>query len=250
MESSVTQGENAERPLYNRMMKSIDPGHTWGNRMRMLKLPLILTDTRLYACAIAQFYQLTKTLEGRLRECKNDALVARVATLGLNVTPGYEADLAQLLGPQWSKNMEHVLTPATTAYCAIIEQAKPVELTAASFILYGALVIGGGKMTQKKVKRVFPSCEHMLFDVAEDMVKARRDFKALFTDIGKEFPEHADELAQQAARFMALNNTVVLSIRCIPFWWWRAATIMSSTAVAIGVALALRRHRSGKVLGM
>ena len=40
----------------------------------------------------------------------------------------------------------------------------------ASFILYGALVIGGGKQTQAKVKRVFPNCEHVLFDVAEVVV--------------------------------------------------------------------------------
>jgi hypothetical protein len=38
---------------------------------------------------------------------------------------------------------------------------------AASFILYGALVIGGGKQTQSKVRKVFPKYDHVLFDVAE-----------------------------------------------------------------------------------
>ncbi len=52
-------------------------------------------------------------------------------------------------------------------------ETGPVELVAASFILYGALVIGGGRATQKKVKKVFSSCSHRLFDVAEDM-KAKR----------------------------------------------------------------------------
>lgn len=218
-------------------MKAIRIGHDRGDKMRMLKLPLILTDSRLYAGAIAQFYALTKTLEEALRRRKDDPMVARVLSLGYSITSGYEADLKELLGPEWQVLVDRARTPATTAYVTILENASSVELVAASFILYGALVIGGGKSTQKKVKRVFPKCEHTLFDVAEDMVKARRAFKVLFNDLEVDYPDQAEALVQQSARFMALNNSVVLSVRCLPFWWWQFVAVTASIGM---VALALR----------
>merc|ERR1719506_948126 len=141
--------------------------------MRMLKLPIILTDARLYAGAISQFYLLTNTLEDSLRSTPaDDPLVARVLSLGYSLAPGYEADLEELLGQEWRQIAERSCTSATAMYCSILEKASSIELVAASFILYGALIIGGGKSTQKKVKRVFPKCEHKLFDVAENMPKA------------------------------------------------------------------------------
>lgn len=228
---------------FGRMMKAIHSDHEWGNKVRMLKLPLILTDTRLYACAIAQFYVLTRALEDGLRRSKDDRLVAQVMTLGYSLTPGYEADLKELLGTEWSTRVDRAITPATKAYCSILQSARPLELVSASFILYGALVIGGGKSTQKKVKRVFPACEHVLFDVADDMPKAKKDFKALFNDLGIEFPQHSDELVQQAARFMALNNSVVLSARCLPFWWWRCVAVSAS----VGVLLVAMRWKNGRI---
>ena len=83
-----------------------------------------------------------------------------------------------------------------------------------------------------QVRKVLPACEHRLYDVHDDMSAARRDFKAAFTQIGKEWPEHFATLEGEAARFMALNNTVVLSIRC----WGRVATAW--TLALAGAALA------------
>ena len=51
-------------PLYGRMMRAISSGHTFGNRVRMLKLPLIFAEERLYAGAITQFFWLS---EARVR---------------------------------------------------------------------------------------------------------------------------------------------------------------------------------------
>lgn len=226
--------------LYGDMMRSIDGGHTWGNWLRMLKLPLILTDTQLYAGAIAQFYQLSRTLEEALERHHSDAMIARVLALGLRVTPGYEADLQQLFGRDtWRETCARKSTTATKTYCNVLQNADPVELVAASFILYGALVVGGGKSTQRKVKKVFPACDHALFDVAEDMPKARRDFRELFATIGVDFPDRKDALTTQASRFMMLNNTVVSSVRCLPFWWWQAA---AAAAAVTALAMAIKRR--------
>mmetsp|Transcript_56543 Transcript_56543/g.112439 ORF Transcript_56543/g.112439 Transcript_56543/m.112439 type:complete len:262 (-) Transcript_56543:47-832(-) len=236
--------DNKQEPmaLYDRMMKAIHVGHAWGNKIRMLKLPLILTDTRLYAGAIAQFFELTRTLESRLLDSKEPLLVRVREGLSINATAGYEADLQELFGASWREEVARVRTAATTAYCKQLTEASIVELAAAAFILYGALVVGGGKATQKKVKKVFPSCEHKLFDVAEDMPKARREFKALFTALGKEWPEHADELTRQAARFMALNNTVVLSVRCLPHWWWRVTATVATAGLAVVAARMIKKQ--------
>lgn len=237
------KASDTDPKLYGRMMKAIRSGHDRGDKLRMLKLPLILTDTQLYAGAIGQFYMLTKTLEDSLCRCKDDPLVSRVLSLGYNVTPGYEADLKDLLGPEWSLIVKQRCTSATAAYCSILQSASPLELVAASFILYGALVIGGGKSTQKKVKRVFPRSEHILFDVADDMPKARREFKSLFNDLEAEYPDQAEDLVQQAARFMALNNSVVLSARCLPFWWWRVVAVSAGVG-ALMLALRLKSTRA------
>ena len=207
--------------------------------MRMLKLPLIFTEQKLYAGAIAQFYWLSDALEAQLRQHADHPMVAKVAELGLCVTPGYASDLKELYGEGWREVALAARTPATASYVAVLEAADPVSLVAAAFILYGALVVGGGKATQAKVRRVLPGCEHRLFDVAEDMAAARRQFKACFTGIGKQWPEHFETLEREAAAYMARNNAVVVSVRC----WGKAASAAAALAgVVLAVALYARQR--------
>ena len=153
-QEAVPWGHRGGPPLYGRMMKSISSGHDRANRMRMLKLPLIFTEAKLYAGAIAQFYWLSDALEAQLRRHAEHPMVATVAALGLCVTPGYAADLKQLYGEEWLEIAAAARTPATASYVAELEAADPVSLVAAAFILYGALVVGGGKATQAKVRSV------------------------------------------------------------------------------------------------
>mmetsp|Transcript_5416 Transcript_5416/g.10647 ORF Transcript_5416/g.10647 Transcript_5416/m.10647 type:complete len:252 (-) Transcript_5416:108-863(-) len=228
----VPTGHQGGPPLYGRMMKAIQTGHTFGNRVRMLKLPLIFLEERLYAGAIAQFYFLSAALEAQLDRHSKHPLAAKVLGLGLRVTPGYEADLRELYGQNWQELALRARSAATSAYVGIIEKADVVSLVAAAFILYGALVVGGGKATQAKVRKVIPRCEHSLFDVAEDMQNARQHFKNTFTAIGKEWPEHFATLEAEAARFMELNNCVVMSVRC----WGMTATAITAGVAALGVS--------------
>ena len=158
---AVPVGHRDGPPLYGRMMKSIASGHDRANRMRMLKLPLIFTEAKLYAGAIAQFYWLSDALEAQLRRHADHAMVVKVAELGLCVTPGYASDLKELYGEGWREVAAAARTPATASYVAVLEAAEPVSLVAAAFILYGALVVGGGKATQAKVRRVLPGCAHL-----------------------------------------------------------------------------------------
>lgn len=233
-----------EKGLYGRMMKSIRTSHSIGNTVRMIKLPLIFTDARLYGGAIANFYWLTATLERCLEQAaakEPHGLVSEFRALlpPLSATAGYEADLADLFGAKWQQEATKARTAATAAYCAILETATQEELVGAAFILYGALVVGGGKATQRKVRKIFPACQHKLFDLSDDIVELRRRFKESFSQLGKSHPDLEDALVNQAARFMALNNTVVLSIRCLPSWWWPAV----SASVALGTALVISLRR-------
>ena len=232
-DADVPVGHRGGPPLYGRMMAAIRRGHSVGNTIRMLKLPLIFCEERLYADAIAQFFALSAALETALERHATDPMVAKVRELGLRVTPGYESDLAELYSrdgcTDWRQRANDSLTTATRRYVQIVETSSPVELVSAAFILYGALVVGGGKATQVKVSKIFPNCKHALFDVAEDIKDARRRFKACFTEIGKSWPEHFGELEADAARFMGLNNTVVLSIRCV-------GRRVGSVARGVGVA--------------
>ena len=233
-------GHRGGPPLYGRMLKAIRSGHTWGNNVRLLKLPLLLLEDRLYAGAIAQFYWLTEALESALERLKDEPMVAKVLALGLTpLAPGYAADLRQIYGEKWREEAAAVRTRATDNYVAILNSTtEAVPIVAASFILYGALVVGGGKSTQLKVRKVLPSCEHVLFDVAPDMKEARSKFKSTFTAVGKEWPEEFERLASEAARFMDLNNTVVWSVNC----WGRRATLWTlGAAGAVGAVLAAAR---------
>ena len=244
MSTTQSQKSEAQRPLYARLMQAIDVQHTWGNRVGFVKLPLIMLDIKLYGGAIAQFYILTEALESELARHADHKLVAHVRrAIDLkDLAPGYAADLRQIFGDgAWPAP-----TAATDEYVAALRNADPVELVAALFILYGALVVGGGKQTQRKVKRLLPDCDHVLFDVSEDMRAARRRFKNAFTSIGKDHagvaavaPECADDLVRHARAYMRRNNAVVLSVRVTPGWFWPAVAV---GAAAVAVAVARRRR--------
>lgn len=136
-------------------------------------------------------------------------------------------------------------TPPTEEYLVKLRKATDIELCSALFILYGALVIGGGKTTQKKVKKMLRSCDHILFDISDNMLHARKRFKDTFRLIGEKYPQHFEEFVANAGKFMSRNNRVVLSVRCLPFWWTHAAGVL--VIVAIGVGLASNRQTSDRI---
>lgn len=232
MSSTTGAGENPP-PLYSRMMRAIRTQHSVGNSLRMLKLPLVMTEEALYASAISQFFILTRTLEEEIERKQDEPMVARVRGLGLECTGGYASDLQELSGDGWLERAERSETEATKRYRDVLREADATDLTAAAFILYGALVVGGGRSTQKKVRKWIPNCSHSLYDVANDMKGLRSDFQRTFTAIGEEFPAEYAKLETSAARFMSLNNKVILSIRVWGFWCNAAAVAGLAITAAI-----------------
>ena len=103
----------------------------------MLKLPFILLDRSggMYAGAIAQFYFLTAHLEDALALQASHPWVEKLLALKMERRGGYEADLRQLLGPDWRGVAESLKTSATKNYCDTLDAASPESLVAAGFIL-------------------------------------------------------------------------------------------------------------------
>jgi heme oxygenase len=119
--------------LFGKMMLAIRTSHSFGNRVRMIKLPLILTDAQLYGGAIANFYWLTRALERALEApaAKEHPILDNVRGLQMQITGAYESDLKQLFGEkEWEDCAMRARTPATDAYVAVIESADPVRLVA------------------------------------------------------------------------------------------------------------------------
>lgn len=69
---------------------------------------------------------------------------------------------------EWVAKAEAARTSATAAYVAELQTAVPVSLVAAAFIIYGALVVGGGKQTQLKARRQPPSRLARTLDASAD----------------------------------------------------------------------------------
>jgi len=210
------------------MMKNIHSRHERGNSVGFLKLPLIFTDPKLWAGAIGQFYVLTKTLEdiegGEMLQFVRRSLSHKP------LAQGYASDLQQLLGTGWeSEVMATMQTDATREYVEKMKRADDCSLCSAVFILYGALMIGGGKATQRKVKKIpaLRHCDHVLFDV-EMSAKAR--FRSTFDALAEKWPGEIDKLAQEARNWMDMNNKVVISVKCTPWWAYHAVT------AAVGLA--------------
>ena len=144
--------------------------------------------------------------------------------------------IGRLFGSEWKTQVDKAKSSATEKYITTIKDASEVELCSISFILYGALVVGGGKSTQKKAKKVIRNCDHTLFDISDNMLQSRKNFKETFRCLGEKYSQHFDEFVSNAQRFMGKNNEVILSVRCLPFWWLRAVGVMGTLAVGVGIA--------------
>jgi hypothetical protein len=147
-----------------------------------------------------------------------------------------------LFGDDWNKSVDEAKTQATELYLQKLKNASETEICSAAFILYGALVVGGGKKTQLKVKKVIKKCDHVLFNVNDDMSVVRKDFKKAFNSLGDKYPEHIDAFIKNAELFMTRNNQVVLSIRCLPMWVNKVNLSIFAVVTAVSIPFAMKKR--------
>merc|ERR1719272_884916 len=128
-------------------MDTIRHSHTVGQALRTAALAAgVMTDATCYAELLSQFYVTTNVLEERLHSRKeNSKVISQIAELGYHFKTGYEQDLKALVGDDWKTIVSNeFMTEPAKKYIEQLQQANDVELVAASFILWGPLVIGGG----------------------------------------------------------------------------------------------------------
>lgn len=143
--------------------------------------------------------------------------------------------MIRLFGEDWVACVDKTKSSVTENYVKQIKDATDVEICSIAFILYGALVVGGGKSTQRKAKKVIKNCDHALFDISDNMTQARKDFKETYRLLGERYSTSFDEYVMYAQKYMGKNNEVVLSIRCLPTWWSSAIGIIGSVLVGYGI---------------
>lgn len=105
--------------------------HDASDRLINLKLAVVLTDTKLYAEAIAEFYFVFRTIEECIDRLKDDPRISQFYIKEMFRKEAFERDLQYFLGPDWSENIKPSI-PAQ-AYCDRIYEitdTNPVLLIA------------------------------------------------------------------------------------------------------------------------
>jgi len=235
----------ADGGLFRSCMDAMKGGHSTGQALRHASLAAgLLTDARCYAELLGQFYLATAALEQRLQQqaVKQLPLASRLREqLGYSFTPGYEADLAHLLGENWRAQLAAMETAPAREYAAQLAVADDETLCAAVFILWGPMAIGGGALILPRVKKQFgEGATHVFQSVVGGVGRpARRDafIKAFDGLVGS--GARAASIAANCRRLMSMNNDMMLAVKTSPYW--AKYVKLGLLAAAAGAALAVAR---------
>lgn len=235
--------------VYRQMLRAISTGHSIGQKLRgAMFVAGLLTDRKCYAETVVQFYTATEALERQLGTTAAAAGGQRVRQelkqLGLKFSDGYELDLAVLLGPDWRRKVPELQSNAAKQYVkqitATADDDGPV-LAAAAFILWGPLVIGGGKSLQRKIAKAFGDDVTHVFAPICKLPNSEHDaLKDLFANCMDGLPGEgvtADAMVQHAQSFMEMNNALMRSVHFRPYWW--SYVMYGAVAAVVSVLLAL-----------
>lgn len=208
-------------------MQAIRSAHVESNRVRMVLTVIgLFTDKIIYTEVMTIFYTLTKELESKLEEKKkdDDAICRTILTLGYNFTPGYEKDLTFLYGSSdWKEQAKDIFakSPAAVSYLRWIQRAKSsAQLAGAAFVLWGALVIGGGAVARPRVAAAFgEEATHVFRDVTgPGREQRKRDFVEAWDALAVKDSQHFIETVQASQQCMQANNDVLGSVVRDPWW--------------------------------
>ena len=97
--------------------------HDESDKLINTKLAVVLTDTRLYAEVLSDFYFVFQTLEKALEEHKDHPCVASIVSDDLLRTKAFEKDLEYYIGEDWNAVVEPSM-PARTYCDRIVEVAE------------------------------------------------------------------------------------------------------------------------------
>jgi hypothetical protein len=246
--------QGVENGLFRACMDTIERSHAVGQGLRTAMLAAgLMTDRRCYGELLGQFYLCTAALERALASVAvrpgGEPLSERLLSLGYAFTAPYEADLAALFGDadgkDWRATVERLQVPTVQRYVEEIEAAGAAgdgaTLAAATFILWGPLVIGGGAALSPTVKRQFGrECTHVFEQVTGAGRSDRRSafircYDTLLEPFGDDDQGSAarHRIVQQCSRFMDMNNALMTECKERP-WWTTYLLAAAAAATAVG----------------
>ena len=245
-QTNKTRNQGKGNGLFRNCMDEIKVKHTVGQRLRTVLVAAgVLTDKICYAELLAQFYVTTKALELRLEERREDSnIVQKIVQLkpGYNFTKGYELDEQHLLGENWKERINTMISKPANDYIYLIQNANDAELVAATFILWGPMIIGGGAALYPRIRRIFGKDATNVFEnvIGSGRAQRKRDFIEMFDSIVsiEENEKMFREIVKTSGKCMEMNNKMMVAVRERPWWMYY---IWAGTAVAIVLISIIRK---------
>lgn len=173
-------------------------------------------DRRRYADLVAQNYFAYRVLEEASTAMADDPIGGQFAFAELTRMPALEADLADLLGPDWSDQI--VPTSATTSYCDRL--ASTCFDWAGGFVAHQYVRymgdLSGGQVIRRIVERTYELSPHQgtrfyVFDQIEDL----KAFKERYREQLDATPWDAEEqerIVEEILLAYRLNTDVLDSL--------------------------------------
>ena len=128
--------------------------HDESDRLINLKLAAVLTDTRLWAAAVAEFYFVFREIEHSLDQLRGDPKIEPLALAVSKVSrvPEFEKDLEFYLGTEWRSVKP---SPVVRNYCERIVEVtneNPVLIIAYGLIyVYFMHDFGMDRVSEKRI---------------------------------------------------------------------------------------------------
>lgn len=191
---------------------------------------------------LSLFYVATKELELKLHEIAKQPsgkeTCKELLALGYAFTKGYEQDLETLYGSRWKEDVANEVqpNPASKTYVEKIRAMTTAEEVAGGiFVLWGALIIGGGAVAMPRVKSlVGPNGIHVFESVTGP---GREDRKNRFVQTWDSLADRDasskrfEHIVVSTKECMQCNNDLMSSVNRTP--WWITYLVVAIVAIAL-----------------
>lgn len=242
---ALTWNKGKEDGLFQACMKAIRSAHFRSNRVRaLLVVAGLFTDKAVYREVLSIFYCVTKEVEVKLRLLlkEGDEISKKLLSLGYSFAGQYEQDLEYLYGTKdWMERTETAVqrNKAATDYREKVRSMKTgAEMAGAVFVLWGALIIGGGAAAMPRVKSRFgEEAVHLFQDVSgPGREKRKSDFVQIWDSLAESSSAEFAQIVRAAQDCMQCNNDVLSSLARNPWWLpYIIAALVGLTSVAATV---------------
>ncbi|GKY93809.1 hypothetical protein MPSEU_000348100 [Mayamaea pseudoterrestris] len=244
----IDKGE--EDGLFRSSMKAIRRAHFQANRLRAgLVLAGLLTDKLLYRDVITLFYVVTRELEKKLDKYKDsDENCRKLLSMGYHFTEQYEQDMAALYSPEsWKYEVELASkkNPAAELYLDKIRtMTNGRQLAGAAFVLWGALIIGGGAAVQPRVEKLCGKEATHVFQnvIGPGRAQRRNNFIQLWDSLADQGSDEFHDIISEVQECMKCNNDIFMSVQRNP-WWFQYVGIACAGLLAIGVCRMIKNAK-------